>query len=103
MAANEIHIADVGTQFIFTIQDGDDIVNIGAATTLDIIFHKPDGTNVTKTGSLYTDGTDGKITYTTDSVSFLDIAGNWKIQLYIVLGATSWHTDIGQFTVYPNL
>ena len=37
MAANEIHVDDVGTKFIVTIKDGDTAINVSAATTKNIL------------------------------------------------------------------
>lgn len=102
MASGEVRVGDVGTQFLVTLQDDDTVVDLSSASTLQFIFHKPDGTNVTKTATLYTDGTDGKIYYNSQS-GFLDTAGHWKFQIYVVIGANSWKSDIARFTVHPNL
>jgi len=48
MAANEIHINDVGTKFLVTVTDGTSAVNISSATTKEFIFQKPSGTKLTK-------------------------------------------------------
>ncbi len=104
MAQGEIHVGDVSSRFIVTLKDGDGIRDISSATVLQIIFHKPDGTDATKTASFYTDGTDGVLTWATTSTSDLDQEGLWKLQAYVEFsGGGKYHSDIRQFQVYPNL
>jgi len=99
----EIHIGDTGTVFTITIKDeNDEIVNVGPATTRQIIFRKPSGEVLTKTGSLVTDGTDGKIKYITEEDD-LDEQGIWKVDAYIVISSTKFHSDTAEFNVFPNL
>ena len=38
MAANEIHLNDIGTQFLLTVKDGSSAVDISSATTKQIII-----------------------------------------------------------------
>ena len=40
MAANEIHVNDVGTQFLVTVTDGSRAVDISSATTKELIIKK---------------------------------------------------------------
>ena len=63
MAANEIHVDDVGTQFLLTIMDGSAAVDISSASTKQIIIKKPSGTKMTKSATFSSDGSDGKIYY----------------------------------------
>ncbi len=102
MAADEIHVNDIGTVLIFTIKDGSSVVDVSTATTKQIIFSNPSCSTVTKSGSFTTDGTDGKIQYTTVSGD-LDVGGTWRAQAYIVIGGNEWHSDITSFEVHPNL
>jgi len=95
----EIHVNDVGTQFVVTIVDCDDVaVDISAFTPLQITFAKPDGTTVVQTASFYTDGTDGKIYYTTIAGD-IDTAGTWQLQGLV----GGFYSSIGSFTVNRNL
>jgi hypothetical protein len=96
------HVGDVGTIFEGTFYDGGVIVDISAATTKEILFRKPDGTVVTKTGTFSTDGTDGKLRYTTIAGD-LDQAGDWRVQGYIVTPTGSWKSSVETFTVLANL
>jgi hypothetical protein len=103
MARDEIHYSDVGTQFVLTIKDGDDVVDISNVTTKQIIYHKPSEEVVTKAGSFYTDGTDGKLAYTTVSGDLSEL-GIWKAQAYVEFGSNAqFHSDIFKFRVHPNL
>jgi len=77
-------------------------VNVSSATSKAIIFKKPDGTTLTKTGSFYTNGGDGIISYTGVSGDF-DSAGVWQTQLQISMSGGTWRSDIKTFNVYENL
>lgn len=99
----DIHEGDVGTPFIITITDCDGVVNISTATELKIYFLKPDRTTtLTKTAALYTDGTDGKLSYTSIADD-LTPAGNWRIQGYVKLPSGEWSSEIEDFYVAANL
>jgi len=102
MADGEIRKGDIGTVFTITVMDGSAAVDISTATTKNIVFKKPDKTILPKAGSFVTDGTDGKISYTTVSGD-LSKAGEWCVQGAIVMPAGTWKTDIDHFTVYANL
>lgn len=104
---NDLHLDDIGTIIRVTIQDTSETcvtaaLDVSTATTTDLIFKKPDGTKVTQTGGFTTDGTDGKIEYTTIA-NDIDQIGEWKIQVYLVLPIGSWRSDIGYFKVIENL
>ena len=103
MAANEIHVADVGTVFEVTLMDDAVIVNISSASSLEIIFEKPDKTKIINTAVLSGDGTDGKMKYIVTVDTELDAKGNWKIQGNVALPSGRWSTDIEKFKVYENL
>lgn len=103
MAAGEIHLNDIGTQFLTTVYDSNNnIVNLAPATTLQLLFKKPDGTMVTQTALLYTDGTDGKMYYNS-AVGDLNQLGRWKLQGYVAIGSSIWYTDIQNFKVVENI
>ena len=100
---DEIHVNDVGTTFTVTIKDQDDVVvDISGAIDYDLIFRKPDNTIVTKTASLVTDGTDGKISYTFVDGD-LDQYGLWHVQAFVDFGSTEWSSDIHKFKVHKNI
>lgn len=102
MSAN-IHRYNIGVAFRGTVKDQDEnVMDISAATTKEIIFAKPGGTVVTKTASFYTDGTDGIIQYISQSGD-LDVVGNWKQQAYVIQSGSAFYSDIISFQVIGNL
>ena len=103
---SEIHLGDIGTVFEVTIMDGKSVVNVSTATDITFHFKKPSGTLITKTGQFATNGSDGKVKYTTISGDLDELAvkgKTWKYQVEITL--PYWHgkSDIGEFEVHPNL
>lgn len=99
----EIHVGDIGSQFLVTIKNQDnEVEDISTATTKQIIFLSASNTEKVKTSSFYTNGTDGKIVYTLADGD-IDIAGIWKYQAKIVTPAGTWYTNVEDFRVYPNL
>ena len=103
MAHADIRVGDIGTAFRLTIVDEvEDVVNISAATTLEIRFNKPDGTSVDQAAAFRTDGTDGVIEYVTVSGD-LDMPGKWQIQAYIVTPVGEWRSEVEVFWVKENL
>ena len=102
MAANEIHVNDVGTKFLVTVTDGSSAVDISSATTKQLIIKKPSGTKLTKATAFSTDGTDGKMQYSIGSDD-LDEAGSYKLQGKVVISDGTFYTDIHTFKVHRNL
>ena len=103
MAANEVHVNDIGTVFKLTAKDQTGATfDISAASGLSIIFQKPDGTSVEKTASLSTDGTDCNFHYFYVTGDIND-AGKWSVQGSLNYGTSGWYTDIAKFTVYRNI
>lgn len=104
---NDAHVGDVGTVIQVTLQGNDSncvasALDISAATTLEIRLKKPDGSVLTKNASFVTDGSDGKINYTTIAGD-LDQAGVWKVEAYVVIAGNSWTSSYGKFKVQSNL
>jgi hypothetical protein len=100
--ADEIHVGDVGTLFVLTISDDGAVVDLSTATTKTVVFELPNGDTLEKAAAFYTDGSDGILTYTSTSGD-LSVAGLWHLQAHVVLYAGEWHSDVAEFTVYPNL
>jgi hypothetical protein len=98
----EIHVGDIGTLFEVTLYDCELVVDLTGATTLEIIFLKPDGSKLIASASFKTDGTDGVITYAAISGD-IDQAGSWKLQAHVVLPTGEWWSDTDKFKVYANL
>tara|TARA_R110000796_G_scaffold140793_2_gene256990 strand:- start:5659 stop:5967 length:309 start_codon:yes stop_codon:yes gene_type:complete len=101
MASNEIHVNDIGTTFQLTFKDDGSVVNISSAT-ITIMLQGPDDVTLSKTGVLVNTGADGKAKYVTVSGD-LSSPGTWKLQGKLVIGATTYSSDIHTFMVYKNL
>jgi hypothetical protein len=98
-----MRVGDVGTKIISQIVDqAGEIIPIGSAITLLMKLRKPDGAVIPKTPTLLTDGTDGKLVYTTISGD-IDMAGTWKVQTSVLMASGSWHTTIDFIDVDANL
>jgi hypothetical protein len=100
--ASEIHYGDIGVNFNITVMNGTAVLNVSNANSISIIFQKPDSSDLTKTASLVTNGTDGKIKYTTVAGD-LDQIGTWQIQARVDFGASVFSTDVQKFKVYRNI
>lgn len=77
-------------------------LDISDASSLQIIYSFPDGTRFTKTASLYTDGIDGKLYFTTEEDD-LPIAGYYSIQGKVVIGSAIIFSEVEQFSVLDNV
>ena len=100
--SSEIHYGDIGVNFNITVMNGTAVLNVSNANSINIIFQKPDGSDLTKTATLVTNGTDGNIRYTSVSGD-LDQVGTWQIQARVDFGASVFSTDIQKFKVYRNI
>ena len=97
-----MHVGDIGTVIEVTLYDSGTVVDVSGATTKQLLLKKPDGTVATKNASFTTNGVDGKLRYTT-LANDLDAAGVWELQVYVVLPAGNWKSDVGVFSVLPNI
>lgn len=100
--ASQIHVNDVGTQLIMTVKDDGEVVDISNASSLIVVLKKPDGESHQKTGTIYTDGTDGKMYYVSVNGDF-NAAGNYKIQAIVTLNNGTFYSSISTFKVYCNI
>lgn len=100
--ASEIHVNDIGTKFLVTIKDDGSIVDVSNASVILVKIRKPDDVVLAQNGILDSDGTDGKIYYTTQAGD-LDQAGTYKLQVTVHLPAGTYYTDIYTFKVHCNL
>ena len=102
MAANEIHLNDVGTEFKLTIADAGSVVDLSpSGTTTTINFRRPDGTCFSKTATAV-DAANGVVRYITESGD-LDTTGTWKLQDFVDFVAKEFYSDIHSFRVHKNI
>lgn len=100
--SSDLHVGDIGAIIEMTVTESGVAVDISSGTTLELKFLSPSGTQSTKTATLSTDGSDGKMRYVTES-AFLDAAGLWETMGYLVLASWTGHTSKSQFYVNPVL
>ncbi len=101
--AAEIHVADVGVAFRLTVRDQAGVaVDLSENETLTVKFQLPNKTVLTTEGTLYTDGTDGVVEYTTIAGD-LSLAGRWKVQAIVDIPDGEFHSNVHKFRVFANL
>lgn len=102
--AAKVHVGDVGTIFEATVRDQDDaLVDVRTATTLQMLFKKPDGSLLTKAATVVNVGVlDGKIKYVSIAGD-IDQAGEWFSEGRVVTPVGDWGSDVGAFTVDERL
>ncbi len=105
-----IFVDDEGTIFRITIQECiNDVltpVDVSTQTALSFIFKKPDGVTLLTIAAppvvFTTDGTDGKVEYTTVTGD-IDVAGVWCLQAEVTLPGGKYRTSIIKFDVEDKL
>jgi len=102
--AREIHVDDVGTRLKITVLDGGTGVDISSATLRQIDFRKPDDSTLTRTASIFGDGSESSGVMYYDSVAGdFDQAGNYKLQGKVSFPSGTYKTDIYTFKVHCNI
>lgn len=98
--ANFFVLGDFGLPITVEVVDkSDNFLDISAATTVNIVLKKPDGSILTKTAAFVTDGTDGKITYVVES-GVLSVTGQWTARAQVIITPTvDYKTKQGDFKV----
>ena len=101
-----LHVGDYGTEFVLIIKKRvsgvDSVVNISGATTKKIMFRDAAGTVFERTASFKTDGTDGKISYTTVSGD-ITVSGTLKYRGAVILSPTqNYQSSPCEIEVYEN-
>ena len=99
---SEIHVNDIGTRFLATIQDNGTVVDISSASQIQMIFRRPSDEVFYRVGSLLTSGVDGKVYYDTVSGDLSNV-GMHKLQAKVYLPSGTYYTDIYSFQVNCNL
>lgn len=100
MSLKNLVAGDYGQPLELTFLDVDTSLaaNIsGYATSKKMIFTQPDGTEVEKTASFKTDGSDGILTYTIEA-GFLT-AGSWHVKGQVTSASAQLTTERHSFRV----
>ena len=100
--SDNIQVGAIGLIITLTITEDDVAVNISSATTKQIKIRKPDGTVMAKTAAFTTNGSDGKVTYTTIAGD-IDLVGEYKAQAYVVMTGFMGHSTIVTFDAKRNV
>ena len=100
MADVGLHENDIGAIIEVTVVEPDgDAKDISSASTKQLKFTKPNGVVMTKDAAFSTDGSDGKIRYTTVEGD-LTPYGLWSCRAYLVMGGWTGHTSKCAFDVF---
>lgn len=100
----DLQYGDIDVPLLLRIhrKNGDLETSMGSATNMQIILQPPGGSSRTKTATLYTDGSDGIIEYSTVSGDINQV-GRWGIQGRFSLGGGPRRTSVRHFNVKRNL
>lgn len=101
----QIHEGDYGTTFDIELNDGDVAVDPSVfAGEKTFIFKRPDQTTFEKTSGSYLSSSGSFLRYTTGSGDIgAGTAGQWSLQARVGDGVGLWHSEVKEFTVFPNL
>jgi len=101
---SEIHQNDIGTRFLLTVKDGNDLVDISSATALEVDFRKPSDAVINRSANKFNDGSAvSGVMYYDAIIGDLDEIGKYKLQGKVYLSNGTFHTDIHTFQVHCNL
>ena len=104
MRDNELRKNAIGVTLTITFKDdSDSAIDVSSATTKSIYLQDPAGTVNTHTADFTTDGSDGKIKYTTAATSDLDLCGTWRIQGHVSSSSWNYKSTWDDFVVHGNL
>jgi hypothetical protein len=110
-AMPQFHVFDHGTLIYAEVRNGrNHVVDLSEATTIRIIFMRPDGSGFMKDAQLgpyppdsnVLPGSDGTLYYIVEPGDW-DTEGQWFFQFYIEVGAGAWYSSAVAFTVFPNI
>src|SRR5438309_3396699 len=97
----KIRLGAVNVDIIGTVKQDNVAVDISAATTHNLILTKPDGTEVTKSATFMTTGSDGKLHFYT-LASDIDQAGIYEVRADLIFPTSTAYdgdTFCGRFQV----
>jgi len=98
MANTNIHLDDAGMDLIIRFVSNGQPFNISQSTANTIYFKRSDGRVISRTATKFSDGSDGKIKYTTVPGD-IDIVGIWQIWGEVILPTGKRTTNKGYFAV----
>jgi len=104
LPVDDVRMNEKGRKFIITLTKDGQPIDLSGATVKQIVFDKPERNGVVAVNAdFYTDGTDGKLTYTVTSNQFFDILGVWQIQGRANPTGKEVYSKVEEFRVLDNL
>lgn len=97
-----IQVGAIGLVMTLTVEEDGAAVNVSSASTKKIKIRKPGGAVLEKDAAFTTNGTDGKLTYTTISGD-IDKVGEYRVQAYVVMSGFTGSSSIATFEAKKNL
>lgn len=96
-------VGDFGLKIVITVVKADGSPrDVSASTAMNVILRKPDKSTVAKTAAFTTDGTDGRLEYSIEDASVLDVAGKWTARGQVTTSTVqSYKTEEVDFVVLP--
>jgi hypothetical protein len=86
------------------VDDAGTPINVSSGLTKRIYYRKPDGSTGYWAAAFTTDGTDGKVEYTTVSANDIDVINQWGLQgYYTTAGGGVFYTEPAELTVKANI
>jgi len=101
MSAGELRVGQV-LPLEFTIYDQDELVLNVTGGTFVLKITDPNGAPTERPATPVSDGSDGKVTLTTDEDDFARV-GTHKLQLVVTLSGVEYPSDILEVQIFPNL
>jgi hypothetical protein len=99
-----LHVGDIGAVIRRNLKNVDGtVLDISSATTKEIVLLSPSGDKATKTAAFTTNGTDGKLQYTTTITTDLHEPGVWRAEAHVILSSGEFRSDAPPFVVSGNL
>jgi hypothetical protein len=99
-----LQVGNIGSKLRATCYDqAQAVVDISAATSMVLYLKNPSGKLKAFTASLDTNGTDGRLQYTTTAATDLNEHGKWKAQGKITIGTQVIWSNIVYLPVDENL
>ena len=93
----------VGLTMTLTVKDEEgNALNLTGATTTEIRLKPPQGYPITKSASVVSPATDGKVRYVTEA-GVLGVPGKWRAQAFVAVAGNEYFSTTIEFQVGANL
>ena len=103
MTAQYIQANAVGLVITLAVKDeAGAALDLTTATTTQIILKPPQGYPITKTATVPSPATDGKVRYVTEA-GVLGVPGKWRAQAFVAVGGNEYYSTTIEFQVGANL